>query len=74
MDTVLKGTPNQQLPTPKHVGDTTAGNAPSPVPTAPSQDPNQGGQGGGNGGGGIPCFIPALCQTQSPAPRPSKTH
>jgi membrane peptidoglycan carboxypeptidase len=77
MDTVLKGQPVLQLPTPKHVGDPTVGNAPSPVPTAPTPDPNQGGGqggGGGGGGGGNPCFIPLLCQTQSPSPRPSKSH
>jgi membrane peptidoglycan carboxypeptidase len=77
MNAALKGSPVQPLPTAKHVGDPTVGNAPSPVPSAPPTDPNQGGQGGGNGGGGNgggnPCFIPAFCQTQSPTPKPSKS-
>jgi membrane peptidoglycan carboxypeptidase len=71
MDKALAGQPVKPLPTAKHVGDTMAGNAQSPAPSAPPTD--QGGVGGGNGGGNggnNPCLIPALCAT--PTPRPSR--
>jgi hypothetical protein len=66
MDKALTGQPAKPMPLPKHVGDTTAGNAQSPQPSAPA---DQGGQGGGGrpGGGGLnPCQIPALCATPTP--------
>jgi membrane peptidoglycan carboxypeptidase len=64
MDKVLAGQPVKQMPPAKHVGDTTAGNAQSPQPSAPA---DQGGQGGGGNGGGFnPCQIPALCATPTP--------
>ena len=73
MDKVLNNKPKAPLPQPKHVGDTTKGNAQSPDAPPPGTDPNNpgGGNGGGNGGNGgngggngngVPCIPPSpLC-------------
>jgi membrane peptidoglycan carboxypeptidase len=81
MDTVLKGQKVLPLPAPKHVGDTTAGNAASPQPSVPADQGGGQGGGGGNGGGnggpgngGNPCLIPALCATPTPRPSHSGGH
>jgi membrane peptidoglycan carboxypeptidase len=60
MDAVTSGMPKTKFPDPKNVGDDNAGNAPPPqqAPASPGPgDPN---------GGGVPCLIPAFCQTPNP--------
>jgi membrane peptidoglycan carboxypeptidase len=68
MDTVLAGKPKLPLPSAKHVGRVDAGNAQSPPPVEPSQDPGNGQGGGGKPGGG-PCPVPVdPCPTVAPTP------